>query len=50
MDGVEVWWTESGVTPTHFLAINDSVFSATLLLHGMQSAQGRAGALAYRVG
>ena len=46
---VEVWWTEWGVTPTHFYAINDSVFSATFLLHGMKSAQGRADALAYWV-
>ena len=46
---VEVWWTEWGVTPTHFYAISDTVFSATFLLHGMKSAQGRADALAYWV-
>ncbi len=45
----EVWWTEWGVTPTHFYEINDSVFSATFLLHGMKSAQERADALAYWV-
>ena len=49
MDDVRVWWTEWGVSPTHFLAINDSVFSATFLLHGMKSAQARADALAYWV-
>ena len=49
LDGVEVWWTEWGVTPTHFYAISDSVFSATFLLHGMKCAQGRADALAYWV-
>ena len=45
----EVWWTEWGVTPTHFYEISDSVFSATFLLHGMKSAQERADALAYWV-
>lgn len=45
----EVWWTEWGVTPTHFYEISDTVFSATFLLHGMKSAQGRADALAYWV-
>jgi xylan 1,4-beta-xylosidase len=49
LEDVEVWWTEWGVTPTHFYEINDSVFSATFLLHGMKSAQGRADALAYWV-
>ncbi len=47
--GVEVWWTEWGVTPTHFNPINDSVFSAVFLLHGMRSVQERADALAYWV-
>ena len=49
MDAVEVWWTEWGVIPTHFAPVNDSVLSATFLLHGMKSAQGRADALAYWV-
>ena len=44
-----MWWTEWGVTPTHFNAISDTVFSATFLLHGMKSAQERADALAYWV-
>lgn len=49
LEGVEVWWTEWGVTPTHFAPVNDSVFSAVFLLHGMKSVQGRADALAYWV-
>ena len=49
LDDVEVWWTEWGVIPTHFAPVNDSVLSATFLLHGMKSAQGRADALAYWV-
>jgi xylan 1,4-beta-xylosidase len=49
LSGVEVWWTEWGVTPTHFAPVNDSVLSATFLLHGMKSVQGRARALAYWV-
>jgi xylan 1,4-beta-xylosidase len=49
MDGVEVYWTEWGVIPTHFAPVNDSVLSATFLLHGMKSAQGRLDALAYWV-
>ena len=49
LDDVAVWWTEWGVTPTHFLPVNDSVLSATFLLHGIKSAQGRADALAYWV-
>ena len=24
----EVWWTEWGVTPTHFYAVNDTVCSS----------------------
>ncbi|WP_028067178.1 GH39 family glycosyl hydrolase [Solirubrobacter soli] len=49
LEHVEVWWTEWGVTPTHFYEISDTVFSAVFLLHGMKSAQGRADALAYWV-
>ena len=49
LTGVEVWWTEWGVIPTHFAPVNDSVLSATFLLHGMKSVQGRADALAYWV-
>ncbi|MGZ4491572.1 MAG: GH39 family glycosyl hydrolase [Nocardioidaceae bacterium] len=42
-------WTEWGVTPTHFNPVNDSVSSATFLLHGMHSAAGRLDALSYWV-
>jgi xylan 1,4-beta-xylosidase len=49
LEHVEVWWTEWGVTPTHFHPVNDTVFSAVFLLHGMKSAQQRADALAYWV-
>ena len=46
---VEVWWTEWGVTPTHFYFVTDSPFAAPFVLHGMKSVQGRAQALAYWV-
>ena len=46
---VEVWWTEWGVTPSHFYFVTDSPFAAPFVLHGMQSVQGRADALAYWV-
>jgi xylan 1,4-beta-xylosidase len=49
LDRVEVWWTEWGVTPTHFNETTDGVFGAPFVLHGMKSAQGRADALAYWV-
>ena len=42
-------WTEWGVTPTHFNPVNDSVSSATFLLHGMRSSAGRLDALSYWV-
>jgi xylan 1,4-beta-xylosidase len=45
----DIWWTEWGVTPTHFSAINDSVFGASFMLHGMKRTQGRADYLAYWV-
>ncbi|TCC49637.1 xylan 1,4-beta-xylosidase [Kribbella capetownensis] len=44
-----ILWTEWGVTPTHFNPVNDSVSSATFLLHGMHSASGRLDALSYWV-
>jgi len=44
-----VWWTEWGVSPTHFAAINDSVLGAPFVLHGMFSAMDRADYLAYWV-
>lgn len=46
---VRVWWTEWGVSPTHFAPVNDSVFAAPFLLHGMKRSQGRADMLAYWV-
>lgn len=47
--GMPILWTEWGVTPTHFNPINDDVFAAAFLLHGMRSAAGRVDALAYWV-
>ena len=44
-----ILWTEWGVTPTHFNPVNDSVSSATFLLHGMRSSAGRLDALSYWV-
>ncbi len=47
--GAPIWWTEWGVTPTHFNPVNDSVFSAAFLLRGMRSALGTIEALSYWV-
>lgn len=47
--GVPIWWTEWGVSPSHFDPINDTVLSAAFLLRGMRSALGRIDALAYWV-
>jgi len=44
-----LWWTEWGVSPTHAAPINDSVWGAPLVAHGMRSAAGRVDALAYWV-
>lgn len=44
-----VWWTEWGVTPTHFHPVCDSVFAACFLASGMKSAAGRVEALTYWV-
>ena len=44
-----VWWTEWGVSPTHFAPIHDSVLAAPFVLHGMFSAMERAEYLAYWV-
>jgi len=49
LDDVQVWWTEWGVTPTHFYDVTDSVYGAPFVLHGMKSAHGRIEALAYWV-
>ncbi len=48
-ENVKIWWTEWGVTPTHFAPVNDSAFGAPFILHGMKSSQGRADYLAYWV-
>lgn len=48
-EGLPIYWTEWGVTPTHFYTVSDSVFAAAFLLHGMRSAAGRVDALAYWV-
>lgn len=49
LDATQVWWTEWGVTPTHFHPVNDLAFGAPFVLHGMKSAQTRADWLAYWV-
>ena len=49
LPNLPIWWTEWGVSPTHFAPVNDSVFGAPFVLHGMKSAHGRIDALAYWV-
>jgi xylan 1,4-beta-xylosidase len=44
-----VWWTEWGVTPTHFFEVTDGAFGAPFVLHGMKAAQDSAEWLAYWV-
>jgi xylan 1,4-beta-xylosidase len=39
-EGTPIWWTEWGVTPTHFNEVSDAVFAGTFLLRGMASAMG----------
>lgn len=46
---VEVWWTEWGVTPTHFFEVTDGAFGGPFVLHGMKAAQRSADWLAYWV-
>jgi xylan 1,4-beta-xylosidase len=48
-EDVKIWWTEWGVSPTHFAAVDDEAFGAPFVLHCMKSIQGRAEALAYWV-
>jgi xylan 1,4-beta-xylosidase len=45
----EIWWTEWGVTPTHFNPVSDAVFSAPFILRGMKAALDSTDALAYWV-
>lgn len=47
--GTPIWWTEWGVTPTHFNEVSDAVFSGAFLLRGMASAMGRIESLSYWV-
>lgn len=49
LQDVEVWWTEWGITPTHFFEVTDSAFGAPFVLHGMKAAQSSADWLAYWV-
>lgn len=49
LDGVEVWWTEWGVSPRHFREVNDLPFGAPFVLSGMKAAAEVADALAYWV-
>jgi len=48
-DGIPAWWTEWGVSPTHFGPIHDGVIGAPFALSGFAAAQGRLDALAYWV-
>ncbi len=45
----EIWWTEWGVSPTHFGPMHDGAFGVPFILSGLKSAQGRLQALAYWV-
>ena len=48
-DGAPIWWTEWGVSPTHFGPIHDGVIGAPFALSGYADVQGRLDALAYWV-
>ena len=48
-EGTPIWWTEWGVTPTHFNEVSDAVFAGTFLLRGMASSMGRIESLSYWV-
>lgn len=48
-EDARIWWTEWGVSPTHFGNANDGPFSAAFLVRGMRSAAGRIDALSYWV-
>ncbi|QBR92249.1 GH39 family glycosyl hydrolase [Nocardioides euryhalodurans] len=47
--GTPIWWTEWGVTPTHFNEVSDAVFSGVFLARGMLSAMDRIESLSYWV-
>jgi xylan 1,4-beta-xylosidase len=44
-----IWWTEWGITPTHFAAVSDAVFGAPFVLRGVKAAMESADALAHWV-
>jgi len=48
-DGIPIWWTEWGVSPTHFGPVHDGVIGAPFALSGYAAVQGRLDALAYWV-
>jgi xylan 1,4-beta-xylosidase len=47
--GLPVWWTEWGVSPSHGSPVNDRAWGAPLVARGMRSAAGRLESLAYWV-
>lgn len=47
--GVPIWWTEWGVSATHFGPVHDGVFGAPFVLRGFRDAQDRLDAVAYWV-
>jgi xylan 1,4-beta-xylosidase len=49
LPNTEVWWTEWGITPSHFFEVSDGAFGAPFVLHGMKAAQATADWLAYWV-
>ncbi len=48
-EGTPIWWTEWGVTPTHFNEVSDAVFAGVFLARGMLSSMGRIESLSYWV-
>lgn len=48
-DGIPIWWTEWGISATHFGDVHDGALGAPFILAGLRSAQGRLDALAHWV-
>ncbi len=48
-DGIPIWWTEWGISATHFGDVHDGPLGAPFILAGLRSAQGRLDALAHWV-
>ena len=48
-DGIPIWWTEWGLSATHFGDVHDGALGAPFILAGRHSAQGRLDALAHWV-